>query len=423
MLKHFLLSRFYDDIDYIIFLRRKTAAAKKRRRQSARQSGTPKGKHKYCLPPAYFPDTIRINKCIDGDECMRDEPLSYRAAGIDIGRTDQMKREMTDLLNVADPRVLNRLGAFASLYDLGNFQGIDEPVLVLKAEEPGSKQKLAFDFGYEASICHDMINHLVNDAIVMGARPLAVLDVIIAGSINEAVIKTLVREMALACRNNGCSLVGGETSIQPGIVSENLCILSSSVAGIVDKKRIIDGGEIRAGDRVLAVASNGLHTNGYTLVRKMMTMDTGLIQRKIVGDKTFLQCVMEPHTAYYPIMKAALRPEVWHEVIHGMAHITGGGIQGNLCRIIPQGLRANIDLAKLRPLPIFRFIRDFGNIGDEEMLATFNCGVGLILVVPPEHKDEIERAVAASLPCYEIGSIEEAPGQDNISFQNALNWR
>jgi phosphoribosylformylglycinamidine cyclo-ligase len=349
---------------------------------------------------------------------MENGKLSYRGVGIDISRTDQVKRDMAAALETPDGRVLNKIGAFASLYDLENLNGIEHPVLVLKAEEPGSKQKLAFDFGYEGSVCHDMINHLVNDIIVMGAKPLAVLDVIITGGINESVIGLLVREMSAACKNNGCSLVGGETSIQPGVVSDKLCVLSASIAGVADKNKIIDGSRIRAGDVVLAAASNGLHTNGYTIVRKMMDMDAGLTRRQLTDGRTFLQCVMEPHTAYYPALKDLLDPEL----IHGMAHITGGGIAGNLSRVIPGGLAAHTDLSKILIPPIFKFIREFGSISDAEMLSTFNCGVGLIMVVPPERSAEIHRRVGARTPCYEIGTIETTSGNDKTLFIDKLNW-
>ena len=293
--------------------------------------------------------------------------FSYKNVGVDIGKMDQVKQGMAELVMTPDKRVINHLGAFAALYSLENFEGIENPVLVLKAEEPGSKQKLAFDFGFEGSICHDMINHLVNDIIVMGAKPLAVLDVIITGGINESMITTLVRETAAACRNNECSLVGGETSIQPGIISHDLCVLSSSIVGIVDKKNIIDGSKINEGDCILAVSSNGLHTNGYTLVRKMIEMEGDIVANEVTEGKTFLQCVMLPHTAYYPIIKDIMQLES----VHGMAHITGGGIQGNLCRIIPEGLHAQIDLTKIITLPIFKYIKDFGSIDDNEMLYRF----------------------------------------------------
>ncbi len=166
-------------------------------------------------------------------------------------------------------KVLNGVGPFASLYDIG-FSNIEDPILVLKSEEPGSKQKLAMEYGYTESICHDMINHLVNDIVVMGAKPLAVLDTIVCGKAEKETIKSFVKGISEACRENECNLVGGETSIQPDVVNSGLYILTSSIEGIVSRSNVIDGTNIHEGDIVLAIASNGLHTNGYTLARLLM---------------------------------------------------------------------------------------------------------------------------------------------------------
>lgn len=189
------------------------------------------------------------------------ETFSYSKAGVDISYTDSIKKEMADYLKTDNERVLNGVGPFASLYDM-EFPNIKNPVLVLKSEEPGSKQKLAMEYGYSESICHDMINHLVNDIAVMGAKPLAVLDTIVCGKAEKETIKSFVKGISEACRENECNLVGGETSIQPDVVSSGLYILTSSIAGIVSRDNIIDGSNIHENDVVLAIASNGLHTNG-----------------------------------------------------------------------------------------------------------------------------------------------------------------
>ena len=321
---------------------------------------------------------------------------------------------MAKSLETKDRRVLNGLGPFASLYDI-KFPEISEPVLVLKSEEPGSKQKLAMEYGYTESICHDMINHLVNDIIVMGAKPLAVLDTIVCGNAEKDTIKTLVKGVSDACRENECSLVGGETSIQPLVVDAGVYVLTSSIAGIVEKSKVIDGSKIEEGDAVLAVASNGLHTNGYSLVRLLMDKMPKIKLDKIDG-MTFIEQIMKPHTPYYPALKA-LFPK---DVIHGMAHITGGGIEGNLCRVIPDGLCADIDLSKIRILNLFKFIRENGNITDEEMLRTFNCGVGLIVVTSQKKKKQVMDHIGKTYDCYEIGEVIK--GEKKIAFHNRLNW-
>ena len=340
--------------------------------------------------------------------------LSYSKAGVDITYTDTIKKEMAKHLETEDKRVLNGLGPFASLYDI-HFPEIKEPVLVLKSEEPGSKQKLAMEYGYTESICHDMINHLVNDIVVMGARPLAVLDTIVCGNAEKDTIKSLVKGVSDACRENECSLVGGETSIQPLVVDSGVYVLTSSIAGIVEKSKVIDGSAIQEGDVVLAIASNGLHTNGYSLVRMLMDQMPHIKLDKIDG-LTFIEQIMKPHTPYYKAIKGLFQDEM----IHGMAHITGGGIEGNLCRVIPNGLCAKIDLSKLRVLNIFKYIRSNGNISDSEMLHTFNMGVGFNLVVPWEHKEKVMKHIQQFYDCYEIGRIE--CGNNKIEFENRINW-
>ena len=342
---------------------------------------------------------VSADEILSGSEKDSDG-LSYSKAGIDITYTDTIKKEMAEHLETKDSRVLNGLGPFASLYDV-KFHDIENPVLVLKSEEPGSKQKLAMEYGYTESICHDMINHLVNDIVVMGAKPLAVLDTIVCGNAEKDTIKTLVKGVSDACRENECSLVGGETSIQPLVIESGIYVLTSTIAGIAERSRVIDGSAIEAGDAVLAVASNGLHTNGYSLVRLLMDKMPQIKLDKIDG-LTFVEQIMKPHTPYYKSIKGLFDKGV----IHGMAHITGGGIEGNLRRVIPDGLCAEIDLSKLRILNIFKYIRNIGNVSDEEMLRTFNCGAGLCVVVSQKDKDAVMRRIGKYYDCYEIGTIE-----------------
>lgn len=356
---------------------------------------------------------VSVDEILAGSE--RDaEGLSYSKAGIDITYTDTIKREMAKHLETKDDRVLNGLGPFASLYDI-KFPEIENPVLVLKSEEPGSKQKLAMEYGYSESICHDMVNHLVNDIVVMGAKPLAVLDTIVCGNAEADTIKTLVKGVSDACKENGCSLVGGETSIQPLVVDPGVYVLTSSIAGIVERSKVIDGSRIKEGDAVLAIASNGLHTNGYSLVRLLMDKMPQIKLDKIDG-LTFIEQIMKPHTPYYRSIKDLFDKDV----IHGMAHITGGGIEGNLCRVIPDGLSAKIDLSKIKILDIFKYIRNNGNISDEEMLRTFNCGVGFNIVTDQKDKAAVMQQVSRFYNCYEIGVIES--GDCKVKFENRLNW-
>jgi phosphoribosylformylglycinamidine cyclo-ligase len=344
------------------------------------------------------------------------DQLTYAGSGIDIDQTDAAKREMGKILESQDPRVMNRVGAFASLFE-ASFPGIAHPVLVMKTEEPGSKQQLAFAAGRIEGICFDLINHLVNDCIVMGATPLMVQDAVITGAIEKDVITALVAGMAKACRLNECSLVGGETSIQPGVLGRGAYVLTSSIVGVVDRDRIIDGARIAPGDVVVALASSGLHTNGYTLVRKLMEKDPA-VREAPVGGVPFREAVLEPHRAYYPVVKGLFADAD----LTGMAHITGGGIQDNLNRILPPGVDALVDLSRIETLPVFSLIRARGGVADDEMLRTFNCGVGLCLVARPAAAERLARAVEEKgCRAYAIGRIVEG-GSRRVRFEGKLRW-
>jgi len=341
--------------------------------------------------------------------------LSYLKAGVNIDITDAAKRSMTKAIDRGDKRVLNRMGAFASLVE-GRFEKYTHPILVLKTEEPGSKQKLAFKYGFISSISRDLIHHLINDVMVMGAEPLYVQDCIICSAIDPEVVQTLVEGMADACRAQGCVLTGGETSVQPGVVEDGIYIISASAVGVVDKDRIIDGAAITEGDAVLALASNGLHTNGYTLVRRLLDYRPDLLHQ-MIGNESFLDIIMRPHTCYYQSVRGLFR----HRGLKGLAHITGGGVQDNLNRIMPASLDAAIDLSRLKIPDVFRVIRQQGNITHSDMLRTFNMGVGLIMVSSPEAMDGLMAHLwDKKCEAYPIGEIVE--GERRVRFYNELSW-
>lgn len=339
---------------------------------------------------------------------------SYAEAGVDIAYTDGLKEAIATYVETSDPRLIGHMRQFAALYDLEN-ETLKEPVLVLKAEEPGSKQKLAMQYGYTYSICHDMVNHLVNDIAVMGAKPLAVLDTIVCDSAEKDTILSIIRGISDACKANECVLAGGETSIQPGVVGKGTYILTSSIVGMVDKTQIIDGSRTADGDVVLAVASNGLHTNGYSLVRMLMADFPGIMQADIDGE-TFLEAIMRPHAAYYTTIKGLFA----NPGVKGMAHITGGGLAANLARVIPDGLSAHVRLNDFHPPALFRFIQKVGGIADDEMLRTFNCGVGLVIIVDPMNADAVRDHVSKYFKCYPIGRIRT--DDERIRFHDTLGW-
>ena len=332
------------------------------------------------------------------------ESLTY---GVNIDVANAAKQEMATILKTNNSRVLNKVGAFASLYDF-SFPEYENPVLVLKTEEPGSKQLLASKYGKLENVAYDMINHLINDCIVMGAKPLTVQDAIICGRMVKEDINKIVKAVADACSKEGCVLTGGETSEQPGVLNEGTYVLTSSIVGIVEKSKIIDGSKIEEGNVVLGLASNGIHTNGYTLVRSVMEKCPQILDEE-VGGETFIDAILKPHMCYYSVLKDLFNTDM----IRGMAHITGGGIKENLNRILPQNLDAEIDLSKYDVLEIFKLIRKYGKVSDAEMIRTFNMGVGLAVVTPRECAEEVKRHIINNgVNCYEIGTI--VPGNKHV---------
>ena len=341
--------------------------------------------------------------------------LSYKESGVNRDTENETKEGMEEMLKTDDPRVLNSIGAFATLFD-GHFPEYKHPVLVLKTEEPGTKQMLAFKYDSVETICADLVNHLVNDAIVMGARPLSIQDCIICGKVEKPVVLRMVKAFADAARENQCTLTGGETSWQPGTIAEGVYVLTASIVGVVEKERIIDGSRIRKGDVVLALASSGIHTNGISLVRKILETAPDILKEQIDG-KPFIEAVLTPHRGYYMSVKDLFLKDG----LAGLAHITGGGIKENLNRILPEGLSAQIDVSKIKILPIFKILKRFGELEDADMLRTFNMGVGMTAVVKKQFADEaINHLKGFGVDAYEIGVIKE--GEKSVDFTGELQW-
>ena len=340
---------------------------------------------------------------------------AYTKAGVNRDTENETKKEMASALETTDKRVLNKIGAFATLFD-GSFPEYRHPVLVLKTEEPGTKQLLAFKYNSIETICQDLINHLLNDAIVMGGRPLSIQDCIICGKVEKPVVVRMVQAFAQAAKDNECTLTGGETSWQPGTIGEGVYVLTASVVGVVERERIIDGARIRTGDSVLALASSGVHTNGYSLVRKIMETSPEIVKEE-VGGKPFIEAILTPHRAYYKAVKDLFdNPE-----LTGLAHITGGGIKENLNRILPPNVDARIDISRIRILPIFNTLKKFGRLEDADMLRTFNMGAGVMAVVRKEFAPQaIAHLEAQGVEAYEVGVITDGSGE--VSFEGQLAW-
>lgn len=334
---------------------------------------------------------------------------------VNIDAANETKAQMKDILATDDRRVLNKVGAFSALYD---FSGLPyrEPVLVLKTEEPGSKQLLAMQYDKIENVCFDMINHLINDCIVMGAEPLTIQDAIICGKLEKDVITRIVKALSAAAAQQGCVLTGGETSEQPGVIPEGAYILTSSIVGVAEKSKIIDGSKIACGDTVLALESSGIHTNGYTLVRTILKENPAILSETVDG-KPFIDAVLTPHRCYYQ----ALRELFGTGEVTGLAHITGGGIRENLNRILPARLDAEIDLAAYRVPAVFKTLRQYGAVSDSEMLRTFNLGCGLALVCKPEAVGKLTDHFAShEIGCYPIGRIVEGSGR--VTTVHDIPW-
>lgn len=341
--------------------------------------------------------------------------LSYKNSGVNIDVANSTKRNIAKILKAQNKKVLNKVGAFATLYD-GAFPEYKHPILVFKTEEPGTKQKLALENNSIESLCYDLVGHLINDAIVMGATPLSIQDCIVCGKMEKDVIVRIVAGLAKACAENGCTLTGGETSEQPGVVEEGTYILTANIVGVVEKDLIIDGSRIKEGDIVLALAASGAHTNGISLVRKIMT-GAPEINSEVIDGKSFIETVLTPHRCYYNSLKDLFG----NKGLVGLAHITGGGIKENLNRVLPQDLNAEIDLSKIRILNIFKTLKKFGKLEDSDMIRTFNMGVGIAAVVREDFVEKAKKHLKKfGVDSYEIGKIIK--GNEEVNFKGRLNW-
>lgn len=277
--------------------------------------------------------------------------------------------------------VLSEIGGFGGLFAL-DLEKYPNPVLVSSADGVGTKLKVAFDLGIHHTVGQDLVNHCVNDIAVQGATPLFFLDYLASGRLEDMVIERVVQGISEACRANGCALIGGETAQMPGFYADGEYDLAGTIIGAVSRDKIITGETIEAGDILIGLPSNGLHTNGYSLARKLLFEVAKYGPEQYVNelkDKTGA-ALMRVHRSYLSIIKKL----VGAEVVSGMAHITGGGITENLPRILPKGLGALIDLASWQPPPLFEHLQVLGNVAQDEMMRTFNMGIGLICVVPAE---------------------------------------
>ena len=328
--------------------------------------------------------------------------LTYEQAGVNLESSQDVKRRIRDIVTPTHgPEVLAGVGAFGAMY---SFAGYEDPVLVASTDPVGTKLKLAVMTGRFEGIGEDLVNACVNDVIVCGAKPILFLDYINMSSLRPDVVTTLVDGMARACAEVGCALIGGETAEMPGIFANDNFDVSGFVLGAVERSDMVDTSKIAAGDALIGLPSNGLHTNGYSLVRYIYGLDTDpapLDEFRPELGETLGDALLRPHPPYYNQLAPVF------DMVKGIAHITGGGLIENVPRMLPDGVAAHFDTSSW-PVPrIFTEIQEYGGISRDEMYRVFNMGLGMVLVCDQERV----RDVLAALPdAFEVG--ETAPDTD-----------
>jgi phosphoribosylformylglycinamidine cyclo-ligase len=306
--------------------------------------------------------------------------VTYADAGVDISRGDRTKERIKFLAQKTFNRnVLGGIGGFGALFRL-DMQRWKNPILVSSADGVGTKLKVAFELGLHHTVGQDLVNHCVNDIAVQGATPLFFLDYFACGKLDPQVTEDVVTGLADACKANGCALIGGETAQMPGFYSDGEYDLAGFIVGAVDRDKMITGTGIRPGDVLIGMASTGLHTNGYSLARKLLFEVGGYKPTQYVTaiKEKAGAALMKTHRSYLHVIHKLVAAGL----TTGIAHITGGGISENLPRILPKGTAAQIELGSWPVLPIFEHLRDLGQVSQEEMMRTFNMGIGLIAAIP-----------------------------------------
>lgn len=330
---------------------------------------------------------------------------AYAASGVDVDLGNRVKRGLgRQLAGASRPEVLSKIGGFGGLFD-ARFKGMKHPVLVSSIDGVGTKLMIAGMLGRHRSIGADLVNHCVNDIAVLGAEPLFFLDYFGAGKLDPKIFREVIGGIAAACREAGCALIGGETAQMPGLYQGKDYDLVGAIVGVVDRSEMITGQSIRAGDRLIGFPSSGLHTNGYSLARRVifekLRMD---LSQPVPGSRESLgEALLKVHRNYHPLLKSLGRKIRWK----GLAHITGGGFVDNIPRILPAGVTARIRLGSWPVPPIFRLLQGGGAIARDELYQVFNMGIGLVAVVSPGDAGKL----TGLAECYEIGEIGRGRGQ------------
>jgi phosphoribosylformylglycinamidine cyclo-ligase len=348
-----------------------------------------------------------------------DKKITYKDAGVDIHKADKFVHALKSLVKpTIRPEVLSDIGGFGSLFAL-NVQKYTSPVLVASTDGVGTKLRVAFMMNKHNTVGIDLVAMCVNDILVLGAEPLFLLDYISMGSIDQMVLQDIITGIVAGCREASCSLVGGETAEMPSFYGEGEYDIAGFVVGVVEKEKIIDGSSITVGDRIIGIASSGIHSNGLSLARKVMFEKLAMKPDDYHKDLgcTIGEELLRPTRIYVKTVLNLLRDFQ----IHGIAHITGGGLIDNIARILPKQCMANIHVGCWEIPPVFELIRSKVQIDDEEMFRTFNNGIGMVLIVPQGDEEEILlRLKALDEKAYVIGEIESKDGRRKkpVTFTN-----
>jgi phosphoribosylformylglycinamidine cyclo-ligase len=332
------------------------------------------------------------------------EKSSYRDAGVNIDAQDEALREVRRIVRTTfNPNVMSDIGSFGGLFR-ANFGEMKSPILVSTTDGVGTKLRVAQAMKIHDTVGYDLVCHCVNDILVQGARPLFFLDYFATGKLRPSVLADVVRGMASGCKENGAALIGGETAEMPGFYNDDDYDIAGFMVGAVDEDQVIDGSRVRPGDLMIALPSVGLHTNGYSLARRVFIDKLGLDYQTIVpeiGGKIG-EVLLAPHISYLkPLM-----PLVEEKRLHALAHITGGGLTDNLPRVLPDDCDAHIKVGSWEVLPVFRYLFEKGNIDVEEMFRVFNMGVGMVLIISPDDVDAVvKRLDQMRQKYYFIGNI------------------
>jgi phosphoribosylformylglycinamidine cyclo-ligase len=332
------------------------------------------------------------------------KPISYSDAGVDIDAATRATDKIKELARrTFNQRTLSEIGSFGGMFD-GAFPGLKQPVLVASADGVGTKLKIAFATGVHNTVGRDLVNHCVNDILVQGARPLFFLDYIATGKLSPDVVASIVEGVTNGCRENGCVLLGGETAEMPGFYQDGEYDIAGFIVGVVDREKVIDGKMIAPGDVLLAIPSAGLHTNGYSLARKLFFEVAGYEPHTVIPElgMTAGEALLLPHVSYLQPLDNLLD----QGVIKGLAHITGGGLTDNIPRILPDGTAVKIEKESWPIPPLFELMRRLGNVSEGEMYRTFNMGVGMVIVCSRDDAETIQSHLKTrGEACYEIGSV------------------